>query len=80
MRTQFSGLRAGRAEALSNAVEDLDMESSVLEFIFLVGRSWNIRRLTQARHHRVTAWTQSEEDYLLQLSEKGPSYSGMESD
>ena len=56
------------------------MESSVLEFIFLVGRSWNIRRLTQARHDRVTAWTQSEEDYLLQLSEKGPSYPWMEPD
>ena len=56
------------------------MEHSVLEFNFLVGRSWNIRRLTQVRHDRVTAWTQSEEDYLLQLFEKGPSCPWMEPD
>ena len=56
------------------------MEPSVLEFNFLVGRSWNTRRLTQARHDRVTAWTQSEEDYLLQFFEKELSCPWMEPD
>ena len=51
-------------------VEDLDMETSVLELIFLVGGSWNIRRLIYAASHRVTTCTQLEEDYLLQLPEK----------
>ena len=57
------------------------MESLVLELIFLVDRSRNIRRLANATSQQgFSMWTQSEKDYLLQLSGKSPSDSGTVSD